>query len=164
MKSLPQQVLVKILLVFFLALSVIELNAQITDTCPQTDLADVVSSWLNKEPKKKTDGEGSLILLPIIGSNPATGFMVGVGGQYAFKMPESSKYSLLSGSIQFTTKQQFIAMLKNTVYSKNDKIFLSGDWRFLIFSQSTYGLGTNSPEGGILQYQFNLAGNEVSSD
>ena len=140
------------------------LMAQVVDTCPQTDLPDVVSSWLNKEPKEKADGEGSLILLPIIGSNPATGFMIGVGGQYAFKMPESSHYSLISGSIQFTTKKQFIAMLKNTIYSRNDKIFLTGDWRFLIFSQSTYGLGTNSPEGGILDYQFGLGGSEVSSD
>jgi len=140
------------------------LSAQEADTCPQTDLPDIISSWLNKEPKAKTDGEGSLLLLPIIGSNPATGFMVGVGGQYAFKMPESSHYSLISGSIQFTTKKQFIAMLKNTIYSRNDKIFLTGDWRFLIFSQSTYGLGTNSPEGGILSYQFGIEGSEVSTD
>jgi len=32
---------------------------------------------------------GINLLVPIIGSNPATGFMFGVGGQYAFKMPQS---------------------------------------------------------------------------
>ncbi len=47
---------------------------------------------LNKPPKVKPDSEGSLLLLPIIGSNPATGFMFGVGGQYAFKVP--GKHSL----------------------------------------------------------------------
>ncbi len=139
-------------------------NSQDTAACPQTDLPTVISGWRNKEPKQKVEGASSLILLPIIGSNPATGFMIGVGGQYAFKMPESTRYSLLSGSMQFTTKKQFIVMLKNTIYTPNDKIFLTGDWRFLIYSQSTYGLGTNAPEGGILEYQFALDGTETSDD
>jgi hypothetical protein len=133
-------------------------------TCVQQDISDVIRHALNKPPKVKSAQEGSLILLPIVGSNPSTGFMVGIGGQYAFRMPESTRYSLISGSVQYTTKNQFIFMLKNTVFSKSDKIFYSGDWRYLIFSQSTYGLGTNSPEGGILDYQYSLAGLETSSD
>jgi len=135
-----------------------------TTECLQTDLPTVVSSWLNKEPKTKNAGASSLLLLPIIGSNPATGFMVGLGGQYAFQLPQSTRYSVLSGSIQYTTKRQFMVMLKNMVYTRSDKFFLMGDWRFLIFSQSTYGLGTNAPEGGVLQYQYNLAGMEVGKD
>jgi outer membrane protein assembly factor BamA len=136
-----------------------------TDTsCVQQDLSDVVRSALNKPPKAKKPQAGSLLLLPIIGSNPATGFMIGVGGQYAFQMPESTQYSLISGSIQYTTQNQFIFMLKNSVYSKRNRFFHTGDWRFLIFSQSTYGLGTNSPEGGVLDYQYNLGGIETTSD
>ena len=133
-------------------------------TCVQQDIGDVVRAALHKPPKLKTEKSGSLILLPIIGSNPATGFMVGVGGQYAFKMPESTRYSVISGSVQYTTQNQFIFMLKNNIYSRRNRIFYSGDWRYLIFSQSTYGLGTNSPEGGILEYQYNLAGMETGSD
>lgn len=136
-----------------------------TDTaCIQQDIADVIRDALNKPPKVKSDQAGSLILLPIIGSNPATGFMVGIGGQYAFQMPESTRYSLISGSVQYTTLNQFIFTLKNTIFSKGNRIFYTGDWRFQIFSQSTYGLGTNSPEGGILEYQYNLAGLETSAD
>lgn len=133
-------------------------------TCVQQDVSDVIREALHKPAKVKPEQSGSLILLPIIGSNPATGFMFGVGGQYAFRMPESTNYSLISGSIQYTTKNQFIFMLKNNIYSKHNRIFYSGDWRFLIYSQSTYGLGTNSPEGGILEYQYNLAGMETTSD
>ena len=107
MLTIIKQNLVFISFMFlFMLVGTPTLSAQEADTCPQTDLPDIISSWLNKEPKAKTDGEGSLLLLPIIGSNPATGFMVGVGGQYAFKMPESSHYSLISGSIQFTTKRR----------------------------------------------------------
>lgn len=132
--------------------------------CPEYDLTDLIRGALNKPPKVKTEGAGSLMLLPILGSNPATGFMIGVGGQYAFKIPEHSNYSLISGSLQYTTKNQFIFMLKNNIYTNNNRIFFSGDWRYLIFSQSTYGLGTTSPEGGIIDYQFSMAGTEISSD
>jgi outer membrane protein assembly factor BamA len=55
-------------------------------------------------------------------------------------------------------------MLKNNIFSKHNKIFYTGDWRYLIFSQSTFGLGTNSPEGGILEYQYNLGGLETGTD
>lgn len=137
----------------------------IQDTsCPQRDLADALRKALNKPPKEKKSGSGSLLLMPIIGSNPATGFMIGVGGQFAFRMPESQKYSFLSGSAQATTKGQFLFLLKNTVYSKRDRFFHTGDWRFLIFSQSTYGLGTTAPESGIIKYQYNLSGLETSID
>jgi outer membrane protein assembly factor BamA len=130
----------------------------------QKDIGDVIRESLHKPPKIKAESSGSLILLPIIGSNPATGFMLGVGGQYAFKMPGSSMYSALMGSAQITTKSQLLFLLKNNIYTRDNRIFFSGDWRFQIFSQSTYGLGTNSPEGGILDYQYSLFGTETSLD
>lgn len=132
--------------------------------CPQRDLPGVIRSARHKPPKIKPEGAGTLMLLPIIGSNPATGFMFGVGGQYAFKIPSHSNYSLISGSLQYTTKSQFLFLLKNNIYTDNNRIFFTGDWRFLIYSQSTYGLGTTAPEGGILDYQFGLSGAETSSD
>jgi outer membrane protein assembly factor BamA len=132
--------------------------------CPERDITDVIRSALNKPPKSKAAGASSLMLMPIIGSNPATGFMFGVGGQYAFKIPSHSKYSVISGSLQYTTKSQFIFLAKNNIYTNNNNIFFNGDWRYQIFSQSTYGLGTTAPEGGILDYQFGLAGAETTSD
>jgi len=142
-----------------------ELPTALTDTaCVQRDLPDVIRSAQNKPPKVKEATAGSLLLIPVIGSNPATGFVFGVGGQYAFKMPESKLYSLISGSAQVTTKNQYIFMLKNSIYSRKQKIFYTGDWRYLIYTQSTYGLGTNAPEGGILDYQYNLGGLETSTD
>ncbi|WP_254164512.1 BamA/TamA family outer membrane protein [Chryseosolibacter histidini] len=119
---------------------------------------------MNKPPKAG-DNTGSFFLIPIIGSSPATGFMVGVGLQYGFKMPGAgTRFSMVSGSVQFTSKNQKIFLLKNNIYTKNNNIFFTGDWRYLIFSQATYGLGTNAPEGGILEYQYNLSGVETSRD
>ena len=132
--------------------------------CAQRDVADIIREALHKPPKVKTQGASSLIAFPIIGSNPATGFMFGLGGQYAFKMKESDLYSMVSGSLQFTSKSQFLAIFKNNIYTKGEKLFFTGDWRFQIFSQSTYGLGTNAPEGGVLDYQFGLSGLETTQD
>jgi hypothetical protein len=140
------------------------LVVQSDTTCPERDLPDLIRGALNKPPKIKPEDAGSLMLLPIIGSNPAIGFMVGVGGQYAFKMYDNSNYSLIFGSLQYTTKNQFLFLLKNNIYTRDNRIFFTGDWRYLIYSQSTYGLGTTAPEGGILDYQFGLAGAETSSD
>ena len=139
-------------------------NSDSDTVCVQKDLPQLIREARNKPPKAKASGAGSLILVPIVGSNPATGFMFGVGGQYAFKMKGSEQFSLLSGSVQATTKSQYLVLLKNNVYSKNERFFYTGDWRFQIFSQPTYGLGTNSPEGGALDYQFSLAGQETSFD
>ncbi len=137
----------------------------ISDTiCVQKDVPELIREALHKPPVVKESGTGSLLLMPIIGSNPATGFMFGVGGQYAFKMKGSEQFSLLSGSLQATTKKQYLILLKNNVYSKNERFFYTGDWRFQVFSQATYGLGTNAPEGGVLDYQFALAGQETSFD
>ncbi|MBC6366415.1 BamA/TamA family outer membrane protein [Algoriphagus sp. AK58] len=156
------------ILAFFLLMNFSHLRAQdipSSDTlCIQKDLPQLIREALHKSPKVKEEGSGSLLLVPIIGSNPATGFMFGVGGQYAFKMKGSEQFSLLSGSLQATTKNQYLFLVKNNVYSKNERFFYTGDWRFLIFSQPTYGLGTNSPEGGALDYQFALAGQETSID
>jgi outer membrane protein assembly factor BamA len=133
--------------------------------CVQKDIADLLRVVLNMVPKIDTGKSGSVILIPIIGSNPATGFMIGIGGQYGFRLKgDKTNYSLISGSVQFTTKGQKLFLLKNTIFTKNNNIILTGDWRFQIYSQSTYGLGTNAPEEGILHYQYNLLGLETAVD
>jgi len=117
------------------------------DSCEQRDLSDLIRQWRHKEPKPKASNKGSLLLVPAISSNPATGFAFGVAGQYAFKgkNPESL-YSSINGSANYTTLNQFLFQVKNNIFLKNNNLFLSGDWRVFLFSQATYGLGTNSPE------------------
>ncbi len=133
--------------------------------CEEKDLGVVISEWKHKPRRDKSNQTGSLLLVPVIGTSPATGFMFGAAGQYAFKMhKQNTKYSTLSLNATVTTQSQVIFQLKNNVYSKNNRIFYSGDWRYLIYSQPTYGLGTNAPEGGILKYQYNLYGTGTSED
>jgi outer membrane protein assembly factor BamA len=132
--------------------------------CIQKDAIDLLRASFGMKPKPESEKSGSALLIPVIGTNPATGFMVGIGGQYAFKLPgANTRYSLLSGGVQFTTKNQQLFLIKNSIYTKNNNVFFTGDWRYLVFSQSTYGLGTNAPHGS-LAYQYNLGGLETSTD
>ena len=48
--------------------------------------------------------------------------------------------------------------------TKGDKWILTGDWRYYLYSQSTYGLGTNSPYGAIPNNGFSIQGYDVDPD
>ncbi len=83
------------------------------------------------------------LIIPIIGSQPATGFSYGAVAQYTFKGKNlDDKYSSVNLGATYTEKHQVLINVKNSVMVNNNKIFLSGDWRFYIFSQPNYGLGT----------------------
>lgn len=84
------------------------------------------------------------LIIPVIGSQPATGFMFGGVAQYTFKGKEvKDKYSIANLGITYTTKKQLMINVKNSILLNHDKIFLNGDYRFYIFSQPNYGLSTS---------------------
>jgi hypothetical protein len=84
------------------------------------------------------------LVIPLIGSQPATGFVYGAVGQYTFKgINPVDKYSAINLGINYSEKKQLIVNFKNNVMLRDNKIFLSGDWRYYIFSQDNYGLGSD---------------------
>lgn len=84
------------------------------------------------------------LIIPVIGSQPATGFVFGGVAQYTFKGKNATdKYSILNLGATYTAKNQLLINAKNSVLLKNNKIYLNGDYRFYLFSQSNYGLSTN---------------------
>ena len=110
--------------------------------CPVKSLPEVFQrkdSVLVLKPIKNS----FFLVIPLIGSQPATGFVYGAVGQYTFKgkNPED-KYSAVNLGINYSEKKQLIVNFKNNVMLKDNRIFLSGDWRYYIFSQDNYGLGS----------------------
>jgi len=92
----------------------------------------------------KTKNNHFFLIIPVIGSQPATGFSYGFVTQYTFKgKRENDKYSSINLGATYTEKKQLLLNFKNSVMLKNNSVFLSGDWRFYIFSQANYGLGTD---------------------
>ena len=92
----------------------------------------------------QSDRKVNLLLLPVLGSNPATGLMFGVAPSANWLMGprETTSISNATSSILYTTKNQFIATLKSSILLKDDRWSLIGDYRFFITSQPTFGLGT----------------------
>lgn len=102
-----------------------------------------------------------LPILPIIGYTPANGFMLGAGVAPGILLDSAHHTHISSGlaNVQFTSKKQINFNFRHNIYMPRDKIILQGDWRLLIFSQATYGLGIMDLPG-----VFSLNGGSLSED
>jgi hypothetical protein len=126
--------------------------------CQPQDLGDVFRKLFakNKEKKPREPKQFSYLILPNISSNPANGFLLGIGGTLAWYLGprETTRISLVAFSAAVTTEQQFISFVKTNIYTKENVFFLQGDWRYYHYRLPTYGLGTNSPPDSM-DYQGN---------
>ena len=96
-------------------------------------------------------------VLPAIGYNPTTGFLVGVVGSLGVYLgdPQSTTISSVLATILYTSNNQFLFQSASTFMTADNKWQLQGDWRFLLFNQDTYGLGTGH---GAVSSAFTLSG------
>ena len=85
-----------------------------------------------------------LTILPVIGSNPTQGVLAGVAVILGIYLgdPKTTTISNVSANILYTTKNQFLSGINSVLMLENNEWQLQGDWRFLIFNQDTFGLGT----------------------
>ncbi len=130
------------------------------------DIGDV---FFKKKKLDTSNQEDSLIvrklylnILPIPGYSPALGFVLG-GGASANILLGDRKTTNLSSSLAnltVTSKKQLNVNIRTNIYTPNNKWILQGDYRLLLFSQPTYGLGVNFRNTG----DFNLNGISVSID
>ena len=83
-------------------------------------------------------------ILPVIGYNPALGFVIGVTAFLGMYLgdPETTTISNAQPAFIFTSNKQLIFQMPSTVMTSENEWELQGDYRFLIFNQDTYGLGT----------------------
>lgn len=96
--------------------------------------------YIGKEKEKQI----SMIILPGIGYSPANGFVVGgVGGATWFMGNRATtKMSNATVGVMYTTNNQILSTIKGNTYFKNNTYMMLSDIRYLLTSQSTYGLGT----------------------
>jgi len=153
------------LVILFILFPVILLAQQ--EDCVEKDLPDLLFKKKGKEISPKiVIKKPTIILFPVLASSPATGFQFGAVGQGAWFMgsPETTRISQTSANFTYTTKNQFLMTIKSNVMTKGDDWILTGDWRYYLYSQSTYGLGTNSPYGVVPSSGFSVQGYDVDSD
>jgi len=90
-------------------------------------------------------GKWMMFVVPAVGSNPSLGAFYGVGGTAAVFLgePANTSISNISGSVLFTTKNQFVATVKGTVMTPNNEWEMLADFKYSFFSENTYGLGSD---------------------
>lgn len=88
-----------------------------------------------------------LTLLPVVGYNPTQGALFGVAGILGIYLgdPKTTTISNISANILYTTKNQWLSGINSVLMLADNSWQLQGDWRFLIFNQDTFGLGTGTP-------------------
>jgi hypothetical protein len=125
------------ILIFFLSISTVS-SAQISK-----DLGDLIKSGSLSNDVEPEIKKLYLPLLPIMGYTPANGFMLGVGISPGILLDSATHTHISSGlaSIQVTSKRQINFNFRHNIYFPHDRLILQGDWRVLLFSQSTFGLG-----------------------
>lgn len=81
---------------------------------------------------------------PFIGYNPAYGMLIGVGTTMAIHLGDlnTTPVSSVCAAINLTTAEQTIITVRSNIITEDSRFILRGDWRYLVFSQPTYGLGT----------------------
>ena len=131
-------------LLFFISFNMFsQEEIETSEICPPKTIFDIFKKEDNSLVVKPTKNN-FFLLIPAIGSQPATGFFFGAIAQYTFKgKEEKDKYSIANVGITYTLKDQWLVNIKNNILLKNNKIFLSGDYRIYLFSQPNYGLGTD---------------------
>jgi hypothetical protein len=130
------------------------------DRCsPYVDRMDIVDVF-RKKPKEKSEPEPYKLypsIIPAIGYNPALGFLIGVVSKAGLLLGDPSDTTMSSASllVLLTTNSQLVIQLGSTVMTSRNDWELIGDWRFLIYNQDTYGLGTGTP---LTATSFSIAG------
>lgn len=128
--------------------------------CEQQAIGDLLKKFRKKDKPPKPPKKFLALVFPNISSNPTNGFVLGVGGTFGWYMgpKESTSVSAAPFTLAFTSKKQMISFLKSNIYTKANKYFLQGDWRYYIYSQPTYGLGTNAPDTANIPGGFHWEG------
>jgi hypothetical protein len=113
--------------------------------CEQGAIGDL---FRKKDKAPKPPRKFLALVLPNISSNPTNGFLLGVGGSFGWYMGprDNTKVSSAPFTVAVTSKSQLITFVKHNVYTVENKFFFQGDWKFYIYSQPTFGLGTNAPD------------------
>jgi outer membrane protein assembly factor BamA len=136
--------IVTLLFLFFFSPSIF--SQSISDTLPKCAVKSLPELFKKKDSifTLKPIKNSFFLVIPVIGSSPATGFLYGAVTQYTFKGKRTEdRYSSVNFGATYTTNEQLLVNVKNTLLLNQNKIYFNGDWRYYIFSQDNYGLGSD---------------------
>ena len=119
-------------------------------TADQVDLIDIGRSLFLKHPGLRKDSTGKTpgkfypAVLPSAEYTLETGLAFDLTGSLAFYTGDKADDNISNIYLAsvFTQKNQILMPLQGNIWTKGNKYNIVTDWRFEIFPQHTYGLGT----------------------
>lgn len=114
---------------------------------PQKDLFDIINQLRHKKVAKVVDSVTSkpqFSLIPAIGYTLVSRLAVVVSGNIAFRIDSTARVSEIVMSTSYTQNAQFTLPFQTSIWTKHNGFNFVGDYRFLKYPQSTFGLGSNS--------------------
>lgn len=146
---------------FLILLSLLFLSVPVRAQVPERSFKqdDVWSIFTRKKFEARRDSISALpmtlykpylAVTPFVGYNPAYGMLIGVGSSIGIHLgnPKTTPISSASVVVNFTSKSQKIINLRTNIITSESRFILRGDWRYMIFSQPTYGLGSGIDHSG----------------
>jgi hypothetical protein len=134
---------------------------------PQQDIVDFFKSKFKKQQVvvdtlikgKLPNSDFTYTILPAIGYTLQTRLAIILAGNLTFNTSQvpNQKLSSIYGNIAFTQNRQFTVPIQSNIWTKNNKFNFVGDMRFMIYPQSTFGLGgTNDlvKDENKMSYQY----------
>ncbi len=114
----------------------------------QWDLYDAIGSLFSKYPiipKKDSITQKPIVsIVPAFGYTLQSKFAVTLAGNIAFRANPASKISTVVINIAYTQTKQIIIPILSNIWTRGNQYKFTGDYRYLKYPQSTYGLGSNS--------------------
>lgn len=130
----------------------------------QRDLVDCALIIMHKDPNKRIDSLGVRAKrlhfsgAPSLEYTLTTGLAASVSGSLAFYTSGNklTNISSILTAVYYTQNNQFFIPVQSSVWTKNNKFNLLGDYRFYKFPQDTYGFGgyTSLSDGYIVNYNY----------
>jgi hypothetical protein len=134
-----------------------------TDFVPPEQEVDVFDLWrrvrgIEENPAPWDYRKPMRAFAPVIGAKPSAGFMMGVAGNVAFYRgePATTHISSAVASLTFSTKGQTSLTGRFTMFTRDDRWRLEGDYRLQWTSIDTHALGTSADTrtGVVTDYDF----------
>ncbi|MFD1255169.1 BamA/TamA family outer membrane protein [Mucilaginibacter terrae] len=124
------------------------------DTAGQNDLIDVFKSIFKPKaklqaPLEQVEGRVYLSFLPTASTLPDGGgkmFLTSTTAGFYLGNKETTNLSSVTFTPYFNLKGRFGLPLRSNIWFNNNKWFLAGDTRMMIYPQDTWGLGGNTPD------------------
>jgi hypothetical protein len=114
----------------------------------QWDLYDAIGSLFSKypaAPKKDSVTKKPIIsIVPAFGYTLQSKFAVTLAGNIAFRATPATKISTIVVNIAYTQTKQIIIPILSNIWTEGNQYKFVGDYRYLKYPQSTYGLGSSS--------------------